>query len=600
MILPGVRKETDYELGIRPHIRETGFGEYVAAKFSEGLDWTFLKRAWDELQVLTAEQPEDITGDFFQALTGEPKRLTEDEWRDSEYFREDIPYQENMSEARAGSYSDNYDMRRFRDSLIDKSPVGGRSIIGFGAMLAAQALDPINYIPMLGAAGKARMIAKLGKMGGRVSIGASEAMLGAMATEPYLIHSLAAQGEDVGWTDAVVDIIFSAGIGSLFGGGSALLRKRRLNNTRKRVAKSDRQQMALSLEKALADTDLHDPVDVGKIADTDARARLTGLIADESKYFDIEEPEAWFRLEQVEGTDTYKLNAKPEDIGTLKTAIDELSGGAPGQRVKVEYFGPDEGEFVGHSSTYPDWFRNQGWSAKEGIAALEKAMKGEALTARQADIVEAAGRSIEEMERGAMIRKAEDIEAEPREIADMEAKDYYQLVRTLKEEGYATAEIEQAWKDHAEAHRAESFENIKKELEAQGFRTEEGEINDAIDQAMREIEEQDRAWFSRETLETPFRDEPDFRIEPVDDPPDLREVEAGLKQPDTVESIADDMEIDLRTGDFPELEEIKNLRESGKLLKEEINLLALADENIKKATKYEKAFKVAADCATRT
>ena len=78
---------------------------------------------------------------------------------------------------------------------------------------------------------------------------------------------------------------------------------------------------------------------------------------------------------------------------SLQKAREDLVQGEPGYRhiIKAGENDPNANKTVLPSpSTYPDWFKNQGWSSKDAIHALDKALEGKSLTAKQHTIVQAA------------------------------------------------------------------------------------------------------------------------------------------------------------------------------------------------------------------
>lgn len=71
--------------------------------------------------------------------------------------------------------------------------------------------------------------------------------------------------------------------------------------------------------------------------------------------------------------------------------------GEPGKRMKNA-----QGEFFGVSSTYPEWMQNKGWTGKEVMTALQKAIDKKPLGVRQSEMVESALEYIASQERGAV------------------------------------------------------------------------------------------------------------------------------------------------------------------------------------------------------
>ena len=109
--------------------------------------------------------------------------------------------------------------------------------------------------------------------------------------------------------------------------------------------------------------------------------------------------------------------------------------GEPGRKMAT-----DEGETISWSSTYPEFMQDQGWTSKEVLSALSHASKGEKMTEKQREIVEAAINQAvdmfyEDLDRWSMssdqIAKAESsIQA----ATDALLKRYYTNQATLKAE----------------------------------------------------------------------------------------------------------------------------------------------------------------------
>jgi hypothetical protein len=87
----------------------------------------------------------------------------------------------------------------------------------------------------------------------------------------------------------------------------------------------------------------------------------------------------------------------------LRGLMRDVQAGEPGGRQFLD-IAPGEGggrEVAGYASTYPEFMRNQGWSAQDVMGALQAAIDNQPLGQQQAGIVESALRSLEEAEREA-------------------------------------------------------------------------------------------------------------------------------------------------------------------------------------------------------
>jgi len=107
-----------------------------------------------------------------------------------------------------------------RQAVTSRAPSGVVAAgVMFGANLLAMATDPLElatmFIPVVGQAGKAAAIARFGRVGGRVAVGAVEGGVGQALTEP-LYYGLSRQMQlDYEMSDSLLNI----GVGFVFGGG---------------------------------------------------------------------------------------------------------------------------------------------------------------------------------------------------------------------------------------------------------------------------------------------------------------------------------------------------------------------------------------------
>jgi len=255
--------------------RETPLGEYLGAKVTEGFDYTTTGRFMDERRIRQAE--EEAYGrdtrpavDSYDMAFADPGAqanltrstrpvLTKKQWIESEHFRPSIDFEKagEMTPVRAQILAEDFDKRRYRDSLIERSPTGMRSILGFGAAMLGSLPDPVNLIGFGGvAAGRT--------LGKAALIGAAENVAATTLADAVVLPDLAARGEKVGFQEFVMDNMFAAAIGGLFGlGGQAL--KNATSTARLRAHMTERQTLAGSLEKAVADVAEGRPVDVREV-----------------------------------------------------------------------------------------------------------------------------------------------------------------------------------------------------------------------------------------------------------------------------------------------------------------------------------------------
>ncbi|MCP3941094.1 MAG: hypothetical protein GY710_06380 [Desulfobacteraceae bacterium] len=245
LVLPESRGETNQSIAIDYERRTTPFTEYIGAKVQESFDWTTVGAAGNYLSTMEDNEP----------------AMTKDEWKQSDSYRKDIEF-EDFSETQAQTYAELYDERQYNKSLIERSPTGFRSVMGFGASLMTQFLDPVNYIPFvgigskLGVGGKAIVAGAKGYVGRRAAVSAIDAFIGTAITEPFIAHELNKQGENITFNQIALDMIFAPVVGATFGAVGGGL------TARKALRQENRLKAGNMMEKSLVDDDLDMAVDV--------------------------------------------------------------------------------------------------------------------------------------------------------------------------------------------------------------------------------------------------------------------------------------------------------------------------------------------------
>jgi hypothetical protein len=261
--------------------RVTPFGEYLGAKFGEGLLSTRPIQALE--QALTpppAGYPTDemrVFGPSEQVDVGSPA-LTEEQFTASPYYRGQS-WDDGMTEARAQALAGLIDRDTWRRSLIDRYQGGAGSVAGFVAEALPAFADPTNYVPILGAAAKAAMVGRLGVIAGSAAFHAAEAAANTALFEPAAVATALQRGQSVGLGDVAADIVLNAAAGSLFGLAGGFMERRalaRAAGTRLRVDGLLRQADAVN---AASDALAHEePVDVAPFVTPEQafRQRLLG------------------------------------------------------------------------------------------------------------------------------------------------------------------------------------------------------------------------------------------------------------------------------------------------------------------------------------
>lgn len=138
--------------------------------------------------------------------------LSEEAYRSSAWYRENIPYDPGMTEQRAEALASWDDARRVREYFAQKRPIS--SFVGnFGG----QAFDPINYIPVFGQLVRAAAISKAGRIAGSALVGAGDAAANTAVAGLVTREARGSYGDDVSWQATVSEIAMAALIGGAFG-----------------------------------------------------------------------------------------------------------------------------------------------------------------------------------------------------------------------------------------------------------------------------------------------------------------------------------------------------------------------------------------------
>ena len=110
--------------------------------------------------------------------------------------------------------------QEIRNAIVAAGPRGlVPGVLRFGASMVPFATDPVEiasmFIPVVGPARSAAMIARFGRVGGRAAIGATEGAVGSLLTEPLYYGLSQSQQLDYSMRDA----LFNVGAGLFLGGG---------------------------------------------------------------------------------------------------------------------------------------------------------------------------------------------------------------------------------------------------------------------------------------------------------------------------------------------------------------------------------------------
>lgn len=214
-------------------------GQFLGASAAEGFWQTIAGQAAAQGRVRQAE---------IGAPAEELLELDEAAWRASPNYREGIPFRPGITGAGARALAEVYDENRSRRALMaQREPGLGEMALGFGAGIAGSLPTPENFIPFAGPAMRAaqaqrysrqlRALAEAAQrgMGGGLGaralagagMGALDGFLGSLATLPLVNASRDDFGDDVTWSDMLLDLALGTAAGGVLGSGLAAALGRR-------------------------------------------------------------------------------------------------------------------------------------------------------------------------------------------------------------------------------------------------------------------------------------------------------------------------------------------------------------------------------------
>lgn len=548
-------------------------------------------------------------------------RITEEQYKASTAYRENIPWDAGMTESRARALSEWDDAKRVREFYAEKRPI--TSFIG---NFAGQALDPINYIPVAGAAVKAAAVARFGRVAGAAVTGSLDAAgntaLFALGTR----ERRRAYGDDVSWEMMTSEIAMAALIGAAFGtiGGVVEGRTARRAQDSLSTLKAT-QQARIALNDAIDGVVRGEDIRLGGNA-SDAIARTSEQIELETRAARVARDPQLVQ-EQIDRVVRQRgsIGEKPpapaslmqflagKTVGGLKDESGELASmGLTGK------FVPGRGKLVRQSGMSLDYAREL--AAEEGYfdhlyGSPDEAMAKSTPTDLLNLLSEEAGgkpayRGIDQgmladrdiferslRERDAYRSLVEDVNAAAKEMGLTDLLDDRVLVRAaeLADSGHTADEaLERALDEDYRAYadrEADGFDDT----DIPFFQEDAGTGADAGRQAgaAREVS---RAGAGNGTPQTGRRIQNGRGTPAQEVAPGRTEAEARVGKPDDYKALADQYRVNPETGDFPEMADIDQLRAEGRLTDEDAAALDEMQAAFDDANAYGEAIRVAAGC----
>ena len=225
----------DAEVGLLQG-RRPGLGEFLGATVGEGWWGTTL-----------------ATGGAAARAAGEgaddPRPISREDWRYHPLWRENVEWDERMTEGRARSIARVYDENRYRRALMEaRDPGAFETVLGFGGQLLGSIPDPVNFVPIAGPlsrlarvgeaaadagslgarmlAGTARTLDRPGVSGSALR-GAVDAVGGNILAAPVVYGVQAQFGDEITFDRVVADLAIGALIGTGFGAVGGLFGRAR-------------------------------------------------------------------------------------------------------------------------------------------------------------------------------------------------------------------------------------------------------------------------------------------------------------------------------------------------------------------------------------
>jgi hypothetical protein len=494
------------------------------------------------------ERPEEL-----EARRADMGALDADAYKASAWFRDDVPWDAGMTEARAAALATMYDAKRVREFYAQKRPISA-----FFGNLAGQAVDPINYIPIAGPAVKAAALARFGKVGG---VAAASSLDAAANTAVFGIGTAGERakfGDDVSWETTVSQIATAALIGGAFGTIVGAVGRRR---DARLVAETEQslstlrttQEARIALNEGIDAIVRGEDVRLSPNA-TDPMARVAEQINP------TRSPDLFAPLERQ---DLYRSTAVGRVIDNRAAHIADFETAMRGEVLATD---PD---LAARFRAAEEKFN----AAQDKVAAIE-----EQLAARkQSDAVALIDQPSAERVRAIEAELAKKPSA--RRAAELESE-RDTIVESLGPDQVASAESDFRIKPQKQAKQARSalaaarqeFSKVRREADAIASKL------DAVSSLR-----------NRSSIDTSTA-----RPEPV--PEGIKKAEAAIAKSDDSKALATQYRVDPETGAFQEEADIKQLAAEGRFTGQDAETMAQAQADFETGAAYAEALKSVAGC----
>lgn len=212
------------------HERNVTTSEVIGSTFDRAVDTTAGRELGDTVTIHQEEnrlQPYPYISPSGRAMGVQPEPrtftpYTEEDYKNSKYYRAGVPYEEGMTERVAEIRARRDDNKRLNDYVMQRS-TGWQTALGFGSAIGAELIDPVNIvlgftpIPFASTAVGIKMAAKAAKYGKVVERAGKGFVAGAYGNaliEPILLSTADTLHEDYTISDSMFNILFGGFVGS--------------------------------------------------------------------------------------------------------------------------------------------------------------------------------------------------------------------------------------------------------------------------------------------------------------------------------------------------------------------------------------------------
>lgn len=479
--------------------------------------------------------------------------MGEDQWRNSPYFRKDIPWDEAMTEDRAAALASWYDAKRVREYFASKRP-----ITSFFGGLAGQAVDPINYIPIAGPGVRAANVARFGYVRGLAATSAIDAAANTAIFGIATREARRAYGDDVSWQALTSEIATAALIGSAFGTGLGLLGRRRYAQSQQEIAERLSDLRTVQESRIALNEAIDGLANEGEVRLSPNATEPVARIVRENN--PVRSPDLFASVDRQDLFSTTAMgrivDTRPALVRDFEDAMrDDVFARAP--ELAQRYRAAEEKFNL----------------AQEKVAEFEEAMAGRRMSDNVAAIDEASAermRAIEdELAASPSRRRRADLEAERDLIVESLGAD--QLARIERDSRIGPEkQARNARKALSNARR--DFARVQREV-------------DAVAQGLSRVQ------MLRNNVAI---DTSPPRPEPL--PEGRQEAETAIAKPDNGRAMAEQYRVNPETGEFLEADLVEQLRTEGRLTDEDVAALEEADQAYETGAAYGEALKAAVGC----